>query len=42
MGRATTAAIAERVDILHRMSLKGSSNSACVAHASREWGVSRH
>ena len=42
MGRSRTAAIAERVDILHRMSLKGSSNSACVAYASREWGVSRH
>ena len=41
MARATTAAIAERIDILQRMLLEGSSNSACVAHASREWGVSR-
>ena len=41
MARATTAAIAERIDTLQRMLLEGSSNSACVAHASREWGVSR-
>jgi len=41
MARATTAAIAERIDTLQRMLLEGSSNSVCVAHASREWGVSR-
>ena len=39
MPRATTAAIAERIDTLQRMLLEGSSNSACVAHASREWGA---
>ena len=41
MARATAAAIADRVDTLQRMLLEGSSNSVCVAHASREWGVSR-
>ena len=41
MPRATAAVIADRVDTLQRMLLEGSSNSACVAHASREWGVSR-
>ena len=41
MARATAATIAERIDTLQRMLLEGSSNSACVAHASREWGVSR-
>ena len=41
MARATAATIADRVDTLQRMLLEGSSNSVCVAHASREWGVSR-
>ena len=41
MARATAATIADRVDRLQWMLLEGSSNSACVAHASREWGVSR-
>ena len=41
MARATTAAIAEQIEILQRMLLEGSSNSVCVAHASREWWVSR-
>ena len=41
MARATAATIADRIDTLQRMLLEGSSNSACVAHASREWGVSR-
>ena len=41
MARATATTIADRIDILQRMLLEGSSNSVCVAHASREWGVSR-
>ena len=41
MARATAATIVDRIDTLQRMLLEGSSNSACVAHASREWGVSR-
>ena len=41
MPRATAAVIADRVDTLQRMLLEGPSNSACVAHASREWGGSR-
>ncbi len=38
MARATTSAIAERIDILQLMLLEDSSNSACVAHSSQEWG----
>ena len=41
MARASAETIAERIDILQRMLLEGSSNSVCVAHVSREWGVSR-
>ena len=41
MSRASQHEVADRVDTLQRMLLEGSSNSVCVAHASREWWVSR-
>ena len=41
MARATAADIAERVDRLQEMLLKGTSNTECLSFARQAWGVSR-
>ena len=38
--RSTNAVVADRVRTLKQMILTGSSNSACVAFAADQWGVS--
>ena len=41
MARATALETAERVDHLQVMILEGEPNTACLAYARTEWGISR-
>ena len=41
MGKSTNETIRTRVAALKALVLSGSSNSSCVAHAAKEWGLSR-
>ena len=41
MGKATNETIKTRVAALKGLILSGSSNSTCVEHAARQWGLSR-